>query len=222
MEVTNAAAVDVNPVLTISEQTGVVIAKQEQSRAIAAGTSGTASWFLRAADEGAGGGSGIQFDTDPQTGDWLLVTTTGTNPSTFDGIDLVASGDIVAHSDNRITLEGTNQVDLESSLVNASADVFLVSSDDIELTGGGGFGFLLDVEKVQIVSGSDTNISADDNMNLGGDLLTFIRTAHGDTVIRIGTSHNVNVLDPSGNKVFQIDADGSLHGKTGKSLVFDL
>ncbi len=95
VEVTNAAGVAVNPVLTISEQTGVVIAKQKQGSSIPAAGSGTASWFLRqGGSDSIGGGSGIQFDTDPQTGGYLHVTTTGfdpTDPNT-PGIGLEATG----------------------------------------------------------------------------------------------------------------------------------
>src|SRR5262245_34898694 len=52
--------------------------------------------------EGGGGGGGIQFDTDPQAGDWLLVTTTSGNP--------------IAHSESfmldnyGIALESTNPI----------------------------------------------------------------------------------------------------------------
>ena len=41
-----------------------------------------------------GGGDGIQFDTDPQDGDWLVITTTGADPggSGADGFNLNISG----------------------------------------------------------------------------------------------------------------------------------
>jgi hypothetical protein len=63
------------PVLSVSDQSGVVIAEVAQDETLSGATPGeTATWALRLAASGGGGsGSGIQFDTDNQGG-WLDVT----------------------------------------------------------------------------------------------------------------------------------------------------
>lgn len=52
----------------------------------------------------------------------------------------------------------------------------------------------------------------------------FDMFSSGGYAIRVATGKSVTFYRDSGsaNPIFRIDADGSLHGKTGKSLVFDL
>lgn len=52
---------DVTPVLTISEQSGVVVADKEQGRVITGGGSGRATWAHRLDDEGGGTSTGGIF-----------------------------------------------------------------------------------------------------------------------------------------------------------------
>ncbi len=100
--VTNGAGSAVTPELTIKDQSGVVIAARKQSSSIPAGDTGTATWALRLDDDSAGtspGGSGIQFDTDPQSGGFLTIETTGFDPVTGNGVDFNVTGtnDMVVH-----------------------------------------------------------------------------------------------------------------------------
>ncbi len=53
VEVDNSAGGDARPTLTVSEQSGVVIAKKRQGEAIASGDTGSATWALRLTDEQA-------------------------------------------------------------------------------------------------------------------------------------------------------------------------
>ena len=57
IEVDASGSGDVRPVLTVKEQSGVVIAKKRQGESITGGGSGSATWALRLTDESGGGGS---------------------------------------------------------------------------------------------------------------------------------------------------------------------
>jgi hypothetical protein len=91
IEVDNTAGADARPVLTFSEQAGVVIGKKEQGRTITAGGTGSASWFLRGTDETAAGGA-VAGQLGTYTSFGLTVPTNSTTPFpfTFDlGADLL-------------------------------------------------------------------------------------------------------------------------------------
>lgn len=55
IEVDNTSGQDTSPLLTISEQAGVVIAKKRQGDVIDAAATGSATWALRLSDESASG-----------------------------------------------------------------------------------------------------------------------------------------------------------------------
>lgn len=40
--------------------------------------------------------------------------------------------------------------------------------------------------------------------------------------VSLATGQSFRVLDHNGNPVFAVDEDGTMHGKTGKALTFDL
>lgn len=81
------------PCLQVLDPGGHVMFTAIAGAAIAAGASADVSWFpgVKQATTGTGG-SGIQFDTDPQSGDWLVVTTTGANGATGDGVRFTDTG----------------------------------------------------------------------------------------------------------------------------------
>jgi hypothetical protein len=67
----------VTATVTITDQSGVVIATKPQNATIPSGATGSATWALRLDDDttGTAGGGGIAFDTYPQAGNWLEVET---------------------------------------------------------------------------------------------------------------------------------------------------
>lgn len=80
IEVDTSGSGDVSPTLTISEQSGVVIAKTQQGSVIDGGGSGSATWALRLAANGSATATGaIRFDFDNQGGS-LDVTTNDVSP----------------------------------------------------------------------------------------------------------------------------------------------
>ena len=83
-----SAAGNTTAELTVTEQSGVVIAKKRQADMIPAGGSGSATWALRLDD--GGNGSGIRYDV-VNSGDWLDIhATTNLSPDNG-GISLVAN-----------------------------------------------------------------------------------------------------------------------------------
>jgi hypothetical protein len=89
--INNAAGGDTTAELVVRDSSGEVIATKRQSEVIPAGGTGTATFALRLTDEGAAGAAGIEFDTFPQAGTWLYIETTGSDPNTGNGLDLVAA-----------------------------------------------------------------------------------------------------------------------------------
>jgi len=78
------------PTLQIISPSGHVVASCPAEQ-VAAGASADVSWFPRVAAQAKASGSGIQFDTEPQSGDWLDVETTGTDAGGF-GMHFTDSG----------------------------------------------------------------------------------------------------------------------------------
>lgn len=78
----SGASGDFMPCLSIYSQDGHLISRTFPQASVAAGASAEVSFipFVPPAS-GAAAGGGIQFDTEPQSGDWLYVETTGAGPA---------------------------------------------------------------------------------------------------------------------------------------------
>ena len=79
------------PTLQIVAPSGAIVASCPIGQTLPAGATADVSWFPRGGVSGGPGGSGIQFDTQPQAGQFLYVQTDGpaaTNPG-GDGIQFV-------------------------------------------------------------------------------------------------------------------------------------
>ena len=127
--VNNGAASGVTPKIVIRDSSGQVIATNTQTDSIPAADTGTATFALRLADKGGGG---IKFNKDPQSGGFLFVETTGSDPTTGDGIDLIAANQVTVHSDSFIFLETT---DAGSAITaDAAQDVSLIAGRDVNAT----------------------------------------------------------------------------------------
>ncbi len=180
VEVDNTAGADTRPLLTVSEQSGVVIAKKRQGESITAGTSGSATWALRLTDETAASGTAAGFIryVFANTGSWLSITTTGTGPS-GDGVFFNDSG-------GGFKFVATNPV-FGELLVQVPFVHLLTANNDLRLqdngdaTWNGQFLTLTYAAGVEI----DTN---------GGDVLVDLNAA-GDKFV---------VNDSGGNPIFTL------------------
>jgi hypothetical protein len=124
-----AAAVAFVPMVEIVSDAGVVMASG-QGATVAAGGSATVT-FAPFLDDGTGsgsGGTGLQFDTDPQAGGWFEMQTTssGAAPSGW-GIQLADTG-----GDGIQLQSPAGGVDIRGAGLN------VVSTSDIALTSSGG------------------------------------------------------------------------------------
>jgi hypothetical protein len=188
------------PCVQLISDSGQMMA-QTIGSAVAAGGSADVTFapFLGGLAGSTPAGSGIQFDTFPQSGDWLYVQTTdGTGapsgiPLHFYDSSAAAVG-ISLQSDNGeidITAFG-NQLDLSS------------------------FGVLSLTSSVSMVM----DVGAFLRMSVIDDLR--IDVGNGMSLALNAASTALTVLNHLGAPIFEVREDGSLHGETGKSLVFDL
>lgn len=87
------ASGDFVPTLQILAPNGAVLAACPVSTPVVAGASADVSWFPRGGVSTSGsGGSGIQYDTYPQSGHWLYSATTGFGGPNNVGVDLEDTG----------------------------------------------------------------------------------------------------------------------------------
>ncbi len=164
--VDNSAGGDARPTLTLSEQSGVVIAKKRQGEAIAAGDTGSATWALRLTDEQNETGE-IRYDT-VNVGDWLYVETTGHGgpdskgiefqDSAGRGISLLSDGGTILIQ--KPTGPGHTAPDfdanLDGMLLQGTGDMAVQSDANLTLTGSG-----------------DTSVGAGGALSLSGATMGF-------------------------------------------------
>lgn len=165
-----------------------------------------------AAASSSGTGSGIQFDTYPQSGTFLEVATTGESAFTSSGIQLEATDhpiSLIGHStDIDVGADGIIDLDCGGDLIlNTTGDLNASSAVQMNLVTSGG----------PLVIENDGNTDTHFNSTGGGDL--FI--ANGDlgsntntVLVRDGnTSGNfgVEITTLNGNDV-RILADSPAHG----------
>lgn len=224
--INNGAGVAVTPELTIKEASGAVIATKRQGSTIPAGDTGTATFALRLSAEAAAA-AGIKFDTTPQSGGYLLVTTTGNNPATSYGIDLqgvddirVQTTDIIELDASDILIQGGN-----SSITGPKTSSFLLSIGGIVIQQPvGSTGDISVTSRDQLLLVSTNLLSAQTNaaMQLGAATTLTLEAGGGIILSLLAAATSVTVKDSGGNAIFRVDENGDLHGKTGKALVFDL
>lgn len=101
VEVDNTAGADAQPLVTLSDQSGVVINKKRQGGTITGGDTGSASWALRVADET----TGVIRYVFPNVGAWLAIEATGQGGPFTAGIDLNAdTGQIVLRGNGGVAI----------------------------------------------------------------------------------------------------------------------
>jgi hypothetical protein len=196
------------PAITLLAPGGKEVGTFPVGSALAAGASADVAWFPRGGVNAAAGTSGIRYDVDNE-GDWLTVEAngqTGAPPTSifFDanntsgGVFLSKSGGtgdigILASNDGDLILEHSG----------------LTGAVSLEQSGDGGMNIFQSGAGGMSISNS-----------LGPFLLNH--TGSGPLEIDLGAGQSLLVNNGTSGDVFRIDADGSLHGKTGQTLTFDL
>lgn len=199
--VDNTAGAAAKPTLTISEQSGVVIAKKRQGESIPAAGSGSATWALRLTDEG---GAGIQFDIE-NVGGFLHVTASADVDIETHAMFLYALGFaavLEVLSEGSLLLEGDTQIELNSG------GAWLISVDSVLES-------VADNVSVQVGSGGYA-------LQVRGPVAIDTAPGSDGIVLRIPNGASVEVQDAADNPIFRVNSDGSLQGKTGKALTFNL
>jgi hypothetical protein len=200
------------------------------------------------------GGGGLQFDTDPQSGDWLFTETTTLTGGSFgahlwsgipSGLDhvgtmfldssgygaaLVASngGPVFLATDGGVIRLSTHGGSISSEAADFSVD----ASDQIALANSGSGG----ISVVDGGAGGLTLQSVGGNVAVtaGGSssLLTLSAVevlvspsggvGGGLVVALAGATNQLVVTDNSLAEIFRVNNDGTVHIKTGTSVIADL
>lgn len=205
----------------------------------------------------SGGGSGLAFDTDPQSGDWLVVSTTGSGGSGF-GIDFTASegmrlngGDPADNPALFIFQEAAANNEGFSSLSVSVDDGGFSACDPTAIEGDASVNSA--GSSAQAIIGSAVGhgswtaagalrrglvgVDAEASASLGstGDVVgAYVLGGQRGTGREIGLAAQVVgfqtganslpilVSDSSGNPIFEVRDDGSVHIPTGTSVIADL
>jgi hypothetical protein len=193
-----AAAGDFVPAVVIISDSGDVVGRFPCAAVLATGDSAFVTFapFLRN-DTGL---TGIFYDF-ANKGDWLSIEATGTGAHLGSSIYLKTAGDLRWDIGNDWDIDTIGQ---DWNISGPTRDWNVSPGRDWN-TG----------------SGRDTNLNTGRDFNI---LTTGALNAIGTTGIFLGikAGTSVTVQDHLGNAIFRVDENGDLHGKTGKSLVFDL
>jgi hypothetical protein len=168
-------------------------------------------WWEDVGTSGGGpGGGGIQFDTDPQDGDWLHINTTGAGGSSGDGMALFADNSIYIKSNNNIALQD-----------NGGGGIYLTS-------------------RAGPVGGSYIGIQADGEIGMIGDVIVLRSTGHNIEIqssgtiwttffwdkgvsIRLGAASSFAIgVFGSSTDLLEVRGDGTLHIPAGATWIADL
>ncbi len=168
------------PAFTVRSQDGSILARVFPSTTVAAGDTADVSFVPlgEAASGSAPAGSGIQFDTDPQTGGWLLVTTT-TSPASGFGIQLDASDGVWAHSAGNSTYESDSGVTVRSSAGNVGL-VATAGGHHIDLTADAAVNVTANNVLIQLASGVGS-LTVNDHLGHPIFKVTDAGALHGKT-----------------------------------------
>jgi hypothetical protein len=237
------------PLLQIVAPGNLVVWEGPASATVAAGASADVSWFQGvAAQASSAGGNGVLYDTSPQgAGHYLYSDTDTAGPSGY-GLRLQdatptgllieahgASGDATLESDMGTVHVWADAADVDvqagtsiglaaqtgiSLQANTEVDIGADESVVIQanLAGGGGNRIQLDPG-----GGPTLRLNDDGTGSLGpSSLLTFRIDDAGNLRVILGAAATLTVYDSGINPIFRVNEDGSLQGKTGQALTFNL
>lgn len=219
------------PVLQVVAPGGAIIGEYPLGQTLAAGASADISWFPGVTGAASTAASGIQFDTDNEGG-YLDITTNDTDGD-GNGIHLTDASDggiLIEAGAGGITIRDTDEFG-SPSIQGPDAQLTLHPQGARVLLQPSGLGSDSDFT-VESVTDTFLTIKREGDINVeivaGKQLITS--TAAGTVFeiqedstswFQIDTGKTFKVLDRAGNTLFEVDANGDLHGKTGKALVFN-
>jgi hypothetical protein len=166
---------------------------------------GSSARTLRPDPRPDGSGSGIEFDTYPQSGNWLYAATSSSDANTSGyGILLVPSDGLSINTPSSFTVFADSGIGLTTS------------SGNLNLTASG--------------SGHAINLTAQSQVNLLSDYGTVTITSSllkiqhfGENVeVDLASTKKLIVKGSGGSSFFEVRDDGTVHIKTGGSVVADL
>lgn len=201
-----AASGDWRPALTIRSQNGTILSRTFPDDTLTTGDTADVTYAPFLGRGAAAAGGGIQFDTDPQEGGSLVATTT------VGGITLTAA---------QFFLLSSIGASIIMEALDTDGDISLEAGSDITLRADDG---RIDLDAFGSAAGIelDSRGSAGISFRIRSTGQLFVKDAGGNVVLRIDQDGTFNVFDDTGQPTFRADADGDLHGKTGKALTFDL
>ena len=228
--VDNSAGGATTATLTYADTSGVVIAKRRQGETITAGATTTATWALRLAGSD---GDGIRFDRD-NVGGSLQVETTGAggvevdvhNGASFTTVLDGPAGGFYVYAPfvyydvggGHYRLLNTDLFDVQATAVSLSVGVGGVTTGT-----AGQIADTADSVTVDVSTSEAHTVVGSFIVNAGDIELDGLTTVHGGNFeVTIPNGGATTFFDHNANPIFRIDENGDLHGKTGKSLVFDL
>jgi hypothetical protein len=133
---------------------------------------------------GGGGGGGIQFNTDPQDGDWLYVRTTGFDPGNGRGIYLKADGGGI-----RLLNTGASTTDIDNtgagaiSITTATTDINIFAGNGVAMSADGATGIQLSADGSGDVAIAQTDTGDVDVSTAAGNI--FVNAIGGDLTFAV-------------------------------------
>lgn len=182
--------------VTVRDSSGQVIATETQGDTIPAADTGTATFALRA---GLNGGAGIRFNRE-NVGGFLHVTTTAETKFTAGDYFQVDATSLLF-----LTSLATMLVNVGTNFNLTVVDEFTADTGATTINGG---------------TGITLNSSAGFVEAFAPNAGFHITDTEWQLLLANGTPFTV--YDHNNAPIFRVDEDGDLHGKTGKSLTFDL
>lgn len=88
-------------------------------------------------------------------------------------------------------------------------------SDDLHITMSSSYEFLFTAGTAELLVNESSS-----SWTCAG--IALWSTGAAGTTVRIASGSSFQVLDSSGNPIFQVDEDGDIHIKTGKTITADL
>lgn len=165
------------------------------------------------ANPASGGGAGIQFDTDPQSGDWLVVTTTSNDPSSPGASMKLESqgsgGTLISATAGEIVIDNSSTTN-QTRILTGSASAGLEIAD----TSGAFYG-------INIHQNGDGPILITNDGGPGG--ITLTNDGDGPMLIRSTAAGGLDLLNAGAGDLTMINTGGGdfeLRSTNGAGLVW--
>lgn len=195
----NGAAGEFMPCVSFYSNDGKLMGRFGTENTVAAGDSARVTYgpFLRNI------AGFIRYDV-LNKGDWLDVQTTGTGGPFNVGVHFdVQTGEFRVDVDDAAT--GTFRVTAPFIFFDANGGIYRFYDSSLEDHQSDGVNFTVGTDGMAISVQNPGQFTVD-----------------GQVTLRLAAGQTVDVMDHLNSPIFRVDEDGDLHGKTGKTLTFDL